>query len=749
MKSLLIRPPILCVALMCILLALSMQQGRAEQVGMAEMRVQFFKLCDVAVAKVTNSASKGPFFVDSYAVRALCVAYDMTGNQKYLNACRDWSERMVKYQDQMIPHGAYYMHYNRKPGQTNGDWYVADSSSIGMALLATAVRSEGPEKERLLGSVKEFAELVMTNYAKPDGGISDGLWHESSEAWWCSSSIFGSFLFNLYANTCDKRYLNTALGAADWLSHWDLTKRQPFPLSQQGPAMAMYVMECYSAGLPFLCEDIARKRAALAKANWCLDWMTNQQQEPIKHQVWLSYSAPRLQTKSPQPEKVIVQGHWPISKGWGMKFGGLPFHEYIFSKYLSDGDKWTAEGDAEIRRLTPIVFKGKPEFTQLSAFMMMSYAERLSPGSMYRTDTNGIHPSAQPVTNAWLISPEIEPVRVLDVMQRVADWQLAHPDTNAATSWIPAAGDAGMMALAGISDEVKYRDAMLALGETNNWKIGPHIYNADHQCIGQTWTELYLLYREPKMIARLREQFDSILARPSDATLDFSQPRYKALDVWSWCDSLFMAPPTWVRLYAATGDSRYLDFAVTNWWRTADFLYDTNEHLFFRDSTYFVKREANGQKVFWSRGNGWVMAGLVRVLQYLPMNHPDRPRFEQMFKEMAAKILSCQQADGLWRSSLLDPEDYPLKETSGSGFFTYAFAWGVNQGLLDRAKFEPAVEKAWTALVGCVDADGKLTHVQPVGADPKKFDADSTAPFGEGAFLLAGSEVYRMAAMEE
>jgi len=357
--------------------------------------------------------------------------------------------------------------------------------------------------------------------------------------------------------------------------------------------------------------------------------------------------------------------------------------------------------------------------------------------------------AAQPAATAAPLSAEINPAHVLDVMQCVADWQLAHPDTNAATSWIQAAGDAGIMALAGISQEVKYRDAMLAVGETNKWKIGPHIYNADHQCIGQTWVELYLLYREPKMIAPLREQFDSILAHPSNATLDFSQPRSMALDVWSWCDSLFMAPPTWVRLYAATGDARYLDFAITNWWRTTHFLYDTNEHLFFRDSTYFDKHEANGQKVFWSRGNGWVMAGLVRVLQYLPMNHPDRPRFEQLYKGMADKILSCQQADGLWRSSLLDPEDYSLKETSGSGFFTYAFAWGVNRGLLDRVKFEPAVGKAWTALVGCVNAGGKLTHVQPVGADPKKFDADSTAPFGVGAFLLAGSEVYRMAAMEK
>ena len=144
------------------------------------------------------------------------------------------------------------------------------------------------------------------------------------------------------------------------------------------------------------------------------------------------------------------------------------------------------------------------------------------------------------------------------------------------------------------------------------------------------------------------------------------------------------------------------------------------------------------------------MGGLVRVLQYLPTNHPDRPRFEKLFKDMSEKILTCQQPDGLWRASLLDPESYPLKETSGSGFYTYALAWGVNQGLLDRAKFEPAVRKAWTALVGCVDADGKLTHVQAGRrSDPKNFAADSTEPYGVGAFLLAGSEVYRMAVLEK
>ena len=364
----------------------------------------------------------------------------------------------------------------------------------------------------------------------------------------------------------------------------------------------------------------------------------------------------------------------------------------------------------------------------------------------------GTYPLSAPATLTASLSSAVKPYAVLTAMQRVGDWELAHPVTNRPTGWVEAAGDVGMMALAGISGDPKYRNAMLAKGEANDWDLAAYHgrkYHADDQCEGQVWTELYFLYRQNEMTAPLRQRFDFILAHPSDApSLDFTQPHGKAQELWSWCDSLFMAPPTWVRLYAATGDERYLDFAVTNWWRTTDFLYDKDEHLFFRDSTYFDKREANGRKIFWSRGNGWVMAGLVRVLQYLPTTHPDRPRFEQLFKDMAAKIVTLQQPDGLWRASLLDPEDYPAQETSGSGFFTYALAWGVNQGLLDRAKFEPVVRKAWAALVECVAANGKLLHVQPVGSDPKQFNADSTAPYGAGAFLLAGSEVYRMAVLE-
>ena len=346
-------------------------------------------------------------------------------------------------------------------------------------------------------------------------------------------------------------------------------------------------------------------------------------------------------------------------------------------------------------------------------------------------------------------SSDITPQSVLNIMQRVGDWQLANEATDRPTGWIQGVGDVGMMALAGISGDPKYRDAMLAKGETNGWVLPQYQgrkYHADDQCYGQVCAELYFLYRENRMIAPMREHFDWILANPAPP-----QRRDAQLgdDQWNWCDALFMAPPAWLRLYAVTDDTRYMDFAVTNFWRTTDYLYSTNDSLYFRDSTFFNKTETNGAKVFWSRGNGWVVGALVRTLQYLPMNHPDRPRFEQLFKDMAAKILSLQQPDGLWRASLLDPQDYPTPEASGSALFTYGLAWGVNQGLLDRATYEPAVRKAWTALVGCVNDDGRLTHVQPAGDHPIQFSADATSPYGGGVFLLAGSEVYRMAVLEK
>lgn len=404
-----------------------------------------------------------------------------------------------------------------------------------------------------------------------------------------------------------------------------------------------------------------------------------------------------------------------------------------------EGETWRQEAvthDSTTANVRPFVIRDAPEGEPDLMWMNLSghythYTDYLTSLEINRPDT--------PLPP---LSAAIEPLAVLDAMRRVADWQLAHPSQVRADDWVPAVGYTGIMALAEVSGEAKYRDAMRAMSEANHWKLGPLPYFADDHCIGQTFAELYLRERDPKMIAPMRARFDEILAAPKDDDLTWT--RKGAIDKWSWCDSLYMGPPTWVRLWAATGDKRYLDFAIENWWKTSDYLYDKDEHLYFRDSRFFTKREANGQKIFWARGNGWVMGGHARVLQFLPKDHPSRPRFETQFREMSARLLTLQQSDGMWRSSLLDPQSYPMKESSGTGLICYGFAWGVNNGLLDRAKFEPAILKAWQALVGSVHPNGRLTNVQPVGDDPKRFDPRHTDAFGVGAYLLAGSEVYKL-----
>ena len=205
-----------------------------------------------------------------------------------------------------------------------------------------------------------------------------------------------------------------------------------------------------------------------------------------------------------------------------------------------------------------------------------------------------------------------------------------------------------------------------------------------------------------------------------------------------------MAPPVYAKMYRLTGDRRFIDFMNEEYRATCDFLYDREEHLFYRDCNYFDRREANGSKVFWGRGNAWVIAGLCEVLQELPSSNRHRAYYEALYLELAKRLAELQSPDGYWHASLLDPASYPSPETSATGFITYALAYGVNQGLLDRDAYLPVVLKGWQALTDAVEPDGKLGYVQPIGADPKKVTRDMTETYGVGAFLLTGCQVYQL-----
>jgi rhamnogalacturonyl hydrolase YesR len=321
-------------------------------------------------------------------------------------------------------------------------------------------------------------------------------------------------------------------------------------------------------------------------------------------------------------------------------------------------------------------------------------------------------------------------------MARVFEWQVAHPvEINARNNnlWARAAFYAGVMAAYRATGDKRYLQQALTWAASRDWKLGDRPRHADDQAPAQTYLELYFLRKDPVMIAHTKATLDAMLSSPRPGRED-----------WWWCDALFMAPPVLARLYAATGDEKYLDFLNTMWWDTTDFLFDPEARLYYRDKNYIGKLTPNGKKVFWARGNGWVMAGTVRVLQYLPKDNPYRVRYVTLLQTMAASVSRLQGEDGLWRPSLLDPQETPAPETSSTGFFCYAVAWGINQGYLDRRTYLPVVKKAWRGLVGAVHRDGKLGWVQQIGAAPAKVTFEENQEYGSGAFLLAGSEMYKM-----
>ncbi len=323
-------------------------------------------------------------------------------------------------------------------------------------------------------------------------------------------------------------------------------------------------------------------------------------------------------------------------------------------------------------------------------------------------------------------------------MRKVADWQLARSQPYFDRIWTWSVLYSGFMAASDSLGDPKYRDAMEAMGKKFDWQLRSHLPDADDQSVGQTYLELYLLKKDPAMMNPTRVELDALLAAPR-----VSKKAGKTIPWW-WCDALFMAPPVWSRMYAATGDMKYIAYLDEEWAKTSNLLYDKQEHLFARDADYLTRTEANGKKMFWARGNGWVMGGLVRTLEFLPKNDPARAGYITQLQEMAARVASLQGQDGLWRSGMLDQVNYSEPEISGSALFTYALAWGVNHGMLDGKVYRPVVAKAWAGMLRHVYADGRLGCIQQTGAEPAPFKPSASYTYGVGAFLLAGSEVQQI-----
>lgn len=324
------------------------------------------------------------------------------------------------------------------------------------------------------------------------------------------------------------------------------------------------------------------------------------------------------------------------------------------------------------------------------------------------------------------------------VMRKVFDWQIAHPisaskpidNTHGNRGWVHGAFLTGVMEAYRATGDAAYVDYARRMSEANSWQPGPRLEHADDHIVGQTYLELHAIDPKPGQIEAIRKTIDQVIAKGMTG---------RAL--WWWCDALYMCPPTLAKLAQATGDKKYTD-ALDRWyWDAFAYLYDPADGLFYRDKNFLFPKK--GPKVFWSRGNGWVLAGLSRLIDALPADYPERTRYIALFQGLANRLVVLQPADGLWRSDLLHPGD-AHGEVSGSAFFCYAFAWGVNNGLLPAEKFRPAIDKTWKSMLECVDAEGRLGWVQPIGFKPGEYSATTYQEYGAGAFLAAGSQVMKL-----
>ena len=274
-----------------------------------------------------------------------------------------------------------------------------------------------------------------------------------------------------------------------------------------------------------------------------------------------------------------------------------------------------------------------------------------------------------------------------------------------------------------------------------NWKYSygesdDYVLFGDWQICFQTYADLYNILPDDKRIRRAREVME----------YEMSTPKH---DYWWWADGLYMVMPVMTKLHKITGNKQYLDKLYEYITYSDSIMFDPEENLYYRDGKYVYPKHksANGKKDFWARGDGWVLAGLAKVLKDLPAEYEHRKFFEDRYRNMADAVINSQRPEGYWSRSMLDEEHAPGYETSGTAFFTYGLLWGINNGYLNDPKYLDAAQKGWNYLKNvALQKDGRVGYVQPIGekAIPGQVvDSKSTANFGVGAFLLAACEYVR------
>jgi len=376
----------------------------------------------------------------------------------------------------------------------------------------------------------------------------------------------------------------------------------------------------------------------------------------------------------------------------------------------------------------------------------------------------GLNTQVAGIETSWLVLPPRPDTRfaadrvppraaVLPVLDYVAAAQIADMSrrpiqlstgsnlSEISSNWVAATFYVGAARLARVTENKNVLRFLTATAEHYNHafrgaRADRMLLNADDLAIGDLYQELYARRGQQGVLMPLRQRLDFMLPH-------LERPQETAALMWWWCDALYMAPPVLARHSALTGDPRYLRAADREWRRTAARLWVEGDRLFLRDERFKDQDHlgAGGKPIYWARGNGWVMGGLARMLEAMPAGFEGRDFYTGIFRKMAGRIVELQQSDGLWRSDLNDPKSFPEAETSGSTFFVYALAWGINHGLLDRQAYQPAVTKGWAALNRHILPNGLVGAAQKTGDRPVPTAADDVGPYATGSYLLAGLEV--------
>jgi rhamnogalacturonyl hydrolase YesR len=336
---------------------------------------------------------------------------------------------------------------------------------------------------------------------------------------------------------------------------------------------------------------------------------------------------------------------------------------------------------------------------------------------------------------------------VIQVMKSVNDYWIAQNPVPGNNQWARAAYFTGNMDFYKIYSKEKYLNYALLWANNNNWSLngGTSTRNADNQTCGQVYIDLYKLdpnSSENKILA-IKTSIDKMVSS-------------NTINDWWWVDALYMSMPVFARLGDLYRDDNYFQklYQLYNDTKLNRALYNTDDKIWYRDGNFMQENDTTvlGKKIYWSRGNGWAIAAHVRTLQLLPENHTNRAEYVQIIQEMASALKTKQQSNGFWHVNLADSTHFAGPETSGTSFFVYSLAWGINNNILDRNTYLPTVLKGWKALTTiAVQPNGFLAYVQGVGSEPKSSQPvtiNSTADFGVGAFLLAGTEIVKLATGE-